>query len=52
MNFRSFPNGSHVCEVKIDPEPGTVELADHWVVNDVSTEINPLTLIREPEETR
>jgi aerobic carbon-monoxide dehydrogenase large subunit len=40
----TFPNGTHVCEVEIDPETGSVELVNYIVVDDVGTEINPLTL--------
>jgi carbon-monoxide dehydrogenase large subunit len=40
----TFPNGTHVCEVEVDPETGTVELVNYVVVDDVGTEINPLTL--------
>ena len=40
----TFPNGCHVCEVEIDPETGTIELAGYRVVDDVGVEVNPLTL--------
>ncbi len=40
----TFPNGTHVCEVEVDPDTGSVELASYVVVDDVGTEINPLTL--------
>jgi carbon-monoxide dehydrogenase large subunit len=40
----TFPNGTHVCEVEVDPETGTIELLGYVVVDDVGTEINPLTL--------
>jgi carbon-monoxide dehydrogenase large subunit len=40
----TFPNGTHVCEVEIDPETGAIELVNYVVVDDVGTEINPLTL--------
>jgi aerobic carbon-monoxide dehydrogenase large subunit len=40
----NFPNGCHVCEVEIDPETGTVELARYNVVDDVGTVLNPLLL--------
>ncbi len=40
----TFPNGTHVCEVEIDPETGAVSLERYVVVDDVGTVINPLTL--------
>ncbi len=40
----TWPNGSHVCEVEVDPETGAVELQSYLVVDDVGTVINPLTL--------
>ncbi|MGH7052257.1 MAG: xanthine dehydrogenase family protein molybdopterin-binding subunit, partial [Stellaceae bacterium] len=40
----TYPNGTHVCEVEIDPETGAVELVNYVVVDDVGTVINPLTL--------
>jgi carbon-monoxide dehydrogenase large subunit len=40
----TFPNGTHVCEVEVDPETGTLSLEGYTVVDDVGTEINPLTL--------
>jgi carbon-monoxide dehydrogenase large subunit len=40
----TFPNGTHVCELEIDPETGGIELLNYVVVDDVGTEINPLTL--------
>ena len=40
----TFPNGTHVCEVEVDPDTGAVELVNYVVVDDVGTEINPLTL--------
>jgi carbon-monoxide dehydrogenase large subunit len=41
----TYPNGSHVCEVEIDPETGAVELAGYHVVDDVGVMINP-TLVK------
>ncbi|MEX2034191.1 MAG: xanthine dehydrogenase family protein molybdopterin-binding subunit [Xanthobacteraceae bacterium] len=40
----NFPNGTHVCEVEIDPETGAVEIVRYAVVDDVGTVINPLLL--------
>jgi len=40
----TYPNGSHVCEVEVDPDTGVVELLNYVVVDDVGTIVNPLTL--------
>ena len=40
----TFPNGSHLCEVEIDPDTGKVELMSYAVVDDVGTVINPKLL--------
>jgi aerobic carbon-monoxide dehydrogenase large subunit len=40
----NFPNGTHVCEVEIDPETGVTELVSYSVVDDVGTVLNPLLL--------
>ncbi len=38
----SFPNGSHIAEVEIDPETGTVSLVRYTAVDDFGTMVNPL----------
>ncbi len=40
-NF-SFPAGSHICEVEIDPETGEVKLDKYTAVDDFGTIVNPL----------
>jgi len=40
----NFPNGTHVCEVEIDPETGVVALERYSVVDDVGTILNPMLL--------
>jgi len=40
----SFPNGSHVCEVEIDPETGATQMVRYTVVDDVGRVVNPLLL--------
>ena len=37
----TFPYGSHVCEVEIDPETGVVRMDRYCVVDDVGNVINP-----------
>jgi carbon-monoxide dehydrogenase large subunit len=38
----TFPNGTHVCEVEIDPDTGAVAIVRYAVVDDVGRMINPL----------
>ena len=40
----TFPNGTHVCEVEIDPETGRIALVRYTVCDDVGTVLNPLLL--------
>jgi carbon-monoxide dehydrogenase large subunit len=41
LNF-SFPSGTHVCEVEIDPDTGIVEIVKYTAVDDFGTVINPM----------
>jgi carbon-monoxide dehydrogenase large subunit len=40
----SFPFGSHVCEVEIDPDLGTIEIIKYSAVDDVGRAVNPLII--------
>ncbi|MCY4191879.1 MAG: molybdopterin-dependent oxidoreductase, partial [Rhodospirillaceae bacterium] len=40
----TFPNGTHCCELEIDPETGMAELLNWVAINDVGTVMNPLLL--------
>ena len=40
----TYPNGSHVCEVEIDPDTGALEIVRYVVVDDVGTVVNPIGL--------
>jgi carbon-monoxide dehydrogenase large subunit len=40
----TFPNGTHVVEVEIDPETGVVTIVRHVIVDDVGVTLNPLLL--------
>jgi carbon-monoxide dehydrogenase large subunit len=41
MNTPAFPYGTHICEIEVDPETGTVTLARYCCVDDVGRVINP-----------
>jgi carbon-monoxide dehydrogenase large subunit len=38
----NHPNGSHVCELEVDPETGEVTIDRYFVVDDVGRALNPL----------
>jgi carbon-monoxide dehydrogenase large subunit len=38
----SWPNGSHICEVEIDPQTGAVEIVSYASANDVGRVVNPM----------
>jgi len=40
----TYPNGTHLAEVEIDSETGTVEIVDYVVVDDFGATLNPLLL--------
>tara|TARA_Y100001934_G_scaffold262244_1_gene336487 strand:+ start:514 stop:2877 length:2364 start_codon:yes stop_codon:yes gene_type:complete len=41
LNF-SFPAGTHIAEVEIDPETGVVDIVNYAAVDDFGTVINPM----------
>lgn len=40
----TYPNGTHICEVEIDPDLGEVEVVSYVVVDDFGVTLNPLLL--------
>ncbi|WP_029058907.1 xanthine dehydrogenase family protein molybdopterin-binding subunit [Stappia stellulata] len=40
----TYPNGTHVCEVEIDPDTGETTLLDYVIVDDFGVTVNPLLL--------
>jgi len=44
VNTAAFPYGCHVCEVEVDPELGTVQIARYTAVDDVGRAVNPLII--------
>jgi len=41
LNF-SFPAGTHICEVEVDPDTGTVDIVRYSAVDDFGTLVNPM----------
>jgi carbon-monoxide dehydrogenase large subunit len=40
----TYPNGTHLAEVEIDPETGATSILGYWVVDDFGVTLNPLLL--------
>jgi carbon-monoxide dehydrogenase large subunit len=40
----TYPNGTHICEVEIDPETGETRIARFAIVDDFGVTLNPLLL--------
>ncbi len=40
----TFPNGTHICEVEIDPDTGATEIVAYTIVDDFGVTINPTLL--------
>ncbi len=40
----TYPNGTHVCELEIDPETGITKIERYVVVDDFGVSLNPLLL--------
>jgi len=40
----TYPNGTHICEVEIDPETGVTEIVAYTIVDDFGVTVNPLLL--------
>jgi carbon-monoxide dehydrogenase large subunit len=38
----AYPNGTHVCEVEVDPETGRIEILRYVAVDDVGRAVNPM----------
>ncbi|AKI01184.1 aerobic-type carbon monoxide dehydrogenase, large subunit CoxL/CutL-like protein [Hoeflea sp. IMCC20628] len=41
----TYPNGTHVCEIEIDPETGRVEIVRYTIVDDFGMTVNPVLLL-------
>jgi carbon-monoxide dehydrogenase large subunit len=40
----TYPNGTHVCEVEIDPDTGTTKVVNYTIVDDFGLVVNPILL--------
>jgi carbon-monoxide dehydrogenase large subunit len=40
----TYPNGTHVAELEVDPETGTVSIRNYVIVDDFGLTVNPLLL--------
>lgn len=40
----TYPNGTHVCELEVDPDTGRIEILNYTVVDDFGVTVNPLLL--------
>ncbi len=40
----TYPNGTHVCEVEVDPDTGATKILRYTVVDDFGVTLNPLLL--------
>ncbi|HRJ68798.1 MAG TPA: xanthine dehydrogenase family protein molybdopterin-binding subunit [Beijerinckiaceae bacterium] len=40
----TYPNGTHVCEVEIDPDTGSTQVLSYVIVDDFGVTLNPLLL--------
>ncbi|WP_417435136.1 xanthine dehydrogenase family protein molybdopterin-binding subunit [Hoeflea sp.] len=41
----TYPNGTHVCEIEIDPDTGHVEIVRYTIVDDFGLTVNPVLLL-------
>ncbi|WP_127601026.1 xanthine dehydrogenase family protein molybdopterin-binding subunit [Nitratireductor alexandrii] len=40
----TYPNGTHICELEIEPQTGDVEILAYTIVDDFGATVNPLLL--------
>ncbi|MCO5056905.1 MAG: xanthine dehydrogenase family protein molybdopterin-binding subunit [Rhizobiaceae bacterium] len=40
----TYPNGTHICEVEVDPATGQTEIVSYTIVDDFGATVNPLLL--------
>lgn len=40
----TYPNGTHICEIEVDPDTGMTEIIKYTIVDDFGVTVNPLLL--------
>ena len=40
----TYPNGTHICELEIEPETGQIEIVNYTIVDDFGATVNPVLL--------
>ncbi|WP_099558897.1 xanthine dehydrogenase family protein molybdopterin-binding subunit [Hartmannibacter diazotrophicus] len=40
----TYPNGTHVCEIEIDPDTGVTKIVNYTIVDDFGVTVNPMLL--------
>src|SRR5690606_22083558 len=40
----TYPNGTHICELEIEPETGRIEIVNYTIVDDFGATVNPVLL--------
>ncbi len=40
----TYPNGTHICEVEVDPDTGETEIVSYTIVDDFGATVNPILL--------
>lgn len=40
----TYPNGTHICEVEIDPDTGETQIQSYTIVDDFGATVNPILL--------
>jgi len=40
----TYPNGTHICEVEIDPDTGATQVQSYTIVDDFGATVNPILL--------
>ena len=40
----TYPNGTHIAEVEVDPDTGATDIVGYWIVDDFGATVNPLLL--------